>query len=132
MHTPGTKSTNREQWPVDSKWRHHTIDSGPISKACIDPWRCAIDSQTKRSDDSFEQGIGGRAVNNQSGAFEMAMAFNPKIAGTVDHDFIDRAVCKKRIKNSEPTHTRMNSTHDIGNRLIVEQWIVIENKLCNR
>jgi hypothetical protein len=26
----------------------------------------------------------------------------------------------------------MNSTHDIGNRLIVEQWIVIENELCNR
>ena len=132
MHTPGTEATNREQGPIDSKRWHHTIDSRPIGKARIDPRRCAIDSQTKRSNDSFEQCIGGGAVNNHAGAFEVAVAFNPKVAGTVDHDFIDRAICKKRIENSEATHTRMNSTHDIGNRLIVEQWTVIENELCDR
>jgi hypothetical protein len=132
MHTSGTEPTNREQGPIDSKRRHHAIDSGPIGKARIDPWRCAINSQTKRSNDSFEQGIGGRTVNNHASAFEVSVAFNPKVAGTVDHHFIDRGICEKRIENSEATHTRMNSTHDIGNRLIVEQWIVIENELCNR
>ena len=132
MDTTGTKPTDREQGPIDSKRGHDAIDSGPICKARIDPWRCAINSETKWSDDSFEQGIGGCAVNNHAGAFEMTMAFNPKIAGAVDHDFIDRGVCEKRIEHSEATHTRMDATHDIGNRLIVEQWIVIENKLCNR
>jgi hypothetical protein len=115
VHTPSTESTNRKQRTIDSKRRHHAIDTRPIGKTRIDPWRRAINSQAKGRDDSFEQCVGRGTVDDHPGAFETAMAFHPKIAAAIDHDLVDGGVGKERIENTKAASARMNTAHNISN-----------------
>lgn len=57
------------------------------------------------------------------------MTFDPHITGTVDHDLVDARVGQEGVEGTEAPHTRPHPTDHLSDRLIVEEWIVIDHEL---